>query len=292
MTYTLKNEHYTASVSDMGAELVSLVSVSGYEFLWQKQKDYWHMQAPFLFPLCGSFKDSSYTYNGTRYPMQLHGFLLSSKFQLIEKNDSSISFLLESDENTRAQYPFDFTVEIKYTLENDNISWTAKITNTGDVEMPYMFGWHPGFNLPTDEEQDNEDYLIDFGDIEELTWCPYIDEQFITDRVLPYHLNSGKYKVNEEEILQNDTMIFTGHKNHVKLFAPGHNFNVEMSWSENLPTFCIWKQETHDAKMICMEPWCLFTEDGINDDNYNKRIMPKLASRESETYSCSFKAKR
>ncbi len=292
MNYTLKNLYYTATVSSLGAELISLKSNDGYEFMWQKEKDWWHMQAPILFPLCGSFKNSSYTLDGERYPMDMHGFALSSQFTLAKESENELVFSLFANEDTKRRYPFDFELTVKYTLREDTLTWCVTVTNRDGREMPYMLGWHPGFNLPTDGGQDNEDYCLDFDGLEKLTWCPYIDEQFITDRTFPYPLKDGKYRVNEAEILKNDTMIFTGHEHHVKLYSEGHSYLLEMEWSKTLPTLCVWKQETHEAKMLCVEPWCLFYEDGITDDNYNLRKMPKLSPGMSETYYCNLKIRR
>ena len=51
-TYILKNEFYTMTVSEVGAEPISLKANDGFEYLWQNTKDYWDMHAPILFPVC------------------------------------------------------------------------------------------------------------------------------------------------------------------------------------------------------------------------------------------------
>ncbi len=291
MTHTIKNEHYTAVFSDTGAEMISLKSPTGFEFLWQKQKDYWHMQAPLLFPLCGSFPDSKYSFDGKEYNMEMHGLALSSKFSLTGKSDKAIEFTLKSNELTREHYPFDFTIVARYELDGEKISFCFTVTNNSDKKMPYMFGWHPGFNLPTSEGLDVEDYILDFGSLKSLTWCPYIDEEFITSRTVDYPLQDGKFNIDEKQILENDTLIFTNHENRVKLYAAGHSYLLNMEWSENLPTLCFWKQETHEAKMLCVEPWCYFYEDGVTNANYNLRKMPSLMPGESEEYNITFTVK-
>lgn len=285
MLYTLSNEYYTLTASDRGAEIVSLKSPEGYEYLWQGKpgSDWWDMQAPILFPLCGSFSDSRYTCLGKEYTMQMHGFALKSDFSLVEKTESTLSFSLCSNEQTLAEYPFDFFLTVKYELSGKDLILTATVRNDSEEVMPYMFGWHPGFNLPTDEGQDIEDYLVELG-VSKTNWIHCFHDEEHNKQPFVYKLPDGKYRLCEEEIYFNDTMIFTAHKNEAKLYAEGHPYTLFMKWSENLPTLCIWKQETNDAKFVCIEPWCEYTEDRAYADNYDKRQLPRLMPGKTEEY--------
>ncbi|MFQ7092920.1 MAG: hypothetical protein ACLRRB_01515 [Ruminococcus sp.] len=47
------------------------------------------------------------------------------------------------------QYPFDFHYEVGYALQEDALTVTYRITNTGEQDMPFTFGLHPGFNCPS-----------------------------------------------------------------------------------------------------------------------------------------------
>jgi len=291
MNYTLKNEYYTMTVSDMGAEIVSLKSPKGYEFLWQGGKDLWSMQAPLLFPLCGSYANQRYTIRGKERHIGLHGFALKSLFELVEKTEYSIEFRLKENEATLEEFPYEFLLSAKYTLCGEDILFEAKVKNNSDAVMPYMFGWHPGFNLPTDNGQDTENYEIALG-VDKVLWTP-LDENgnFYTDTPKEYKLTGGSWLVNTKEIYPNDTMIFTSHKNEAKMFAKGHSYELTMSWSENLPTLCIWKEPLDETKFLCVEPWCEFNKDGIDDDNFDKRRVPRLAPGEENNYFFKFKVK-
>ena len=164
MIYTLKNEYYNISISDVGAEIVSIKSPKGYEFLWQGGEGLWSMQAPLLFPLCGSYADRKYTILGEVRPIALHGFALSSKFELIKATDSSLEFVLRANDKTRESFPFEFELFVSYSLNGEDIRLDAKIKNLSDITMPYMFGWHPGFNLPfTAGAGEFEDYYLEFA---------------------------------------------------------------------------------------------------------------------------------
>ena len=86
-------------------------------------------------------------------------------------------------------------------------------------------------------------------------------------------------------------MIFTGHKNAVRLYSDNAPYSLDMSFSENLPYLCIWKDEFNAAKYICLEPWSSVPNDGIAEENFNTRKMNRLAPKANEifTYTLKFK---
>jgi galactose mutarotase-like enzyme len=289
MIYKLKNEYYDISISDMGAEIVSIKSPKGFEFLWQGGEGLWSMQAPVLFPLCGSYANRRYTILGEERPIELHGFALTSEFELAEKTNSSIEFVLRANEKTKLTFPFEFELFIRYTLNGDTITLDAKVRNLSDITMPYMFGWHPGFNLPTAEGQDTEDYEIDLK-CDELSWTPMSDDGvFYTERPVDYNLCNSAYRLNTKEIYPNDTMIFKGHKNYARMFSKGHPYELTLTWSENLPTLCLWKEPIDETKFICIEPWSDYNTDGVNDANFDKRKVEHLLAGGEASYFFNLK---
>ena len=289
MIYTLKNEYYDISISDVGAEIVSIKSPTGYEFMWQGGEGLWSMQAPLLFPLCGSYADRKYTILGEIRPIALHGFALSSKFELIKATDSSLEFVLRANDKTRESFPFEFELFVSYSLNGEDIRLDAKIKNLSDITMPYMFGWHPGFNLPTSEGQDIEDYEIDVK-TDKLSWTPMSENGvFYTEKAIEYSLTNEAYHLNTKEIYPNDTMIFKGHKNYAAMSAKGYSYKLVMTWSENLPSLCIWKEPDDNTKFICIEPWSDYNTDGINDANFDKRKVESLKAGGEASYFFNLK---
>ncbi len=293
MDFTIKNEHYSITVAKLGAELVSLKSASGFEYIWQNGTgEFWNSHAPILFPACGRMKDQKYTYGGVEYPIDVHGFLNKTEFAVASKEGSHLTLTFTATEETKKIYPFDFTVIADYELAGDELIFSFTVKNTGKEPLPYMFGWHPGFNLPTSDALDIESYAVDMGeDVKAVRWFALQNGPFVNPNSTEYALSDGKYRLCEEEIYKNDTMIFTGHKNAVKLYAEGEPYELDFSWSDNLPYLCIWKDDTNAAKYICLEPWSDVPADGVCDENFDTRKMARLAPSESEVYTYRIKAK-
>ena len=104
---TIKNEYYTITVSNKGAELISVKDADGFEYIWQADKEeLWDDHAPLLFPVCGRILNSSYTYKGEEYSMSSHGFAKNFEFAIASKEGSHITMTLTSNEETKKIYPF------------------------------------------------------------------------------------------------------------------------------------------------------------------------------------------
>jgi galactose mutarotase-like enzyme len=289
-TCSIKNEFYTITVSTLGAELISVKGADGFEYMWQaKEGDgFWDSHAPILFPACGRLLNQKYTLGGVEYAMDCHGFAKDSEFAIASKEGSHITMALSSNDATKNIYPFDFSLIVNYELRGKDIIFSTVITNKDKKVMPYMFGWHPGFALPCEGGVDIESYKLDLG-VSELNWIPLQNGPFACPVSKKYEISDGAYHFNEKEIYSNDTMIFTGHKNTLKMSAEGASYSLDMSWSDNLPFLCIWKDEFNAAKFICLEPWSATPAGGTEPENFDTRKMQRLGAGEQETYTYTLK---
>ena len=55
---------------------------------------------------------------------------------------------LASDDATRAQFPWDFVVELRYALAGSTLTVDARIENPGPEPLPFALGYHPYFYVP------------------------------------------------------------------------------------------------------------------------------------------------
>ena len=121
MIYTVKNDYLTVTVSDIGAELQSIVDAWGVERLWNGDPAFWGERAPVLFPFCGRVWNGQVTANGAPCKMDLHGFFRSRKCLVEQLSETEIAFTQTEDETTLSEYPFRFRTRIIYRLEANRL---------------------------------------------------------------------------------------------------------------------------------------------------------------------------
>ena len=275
MNFILKNSKMQIIVSSFGAEIKSVKDNNGFEYMWQGDAKYWEDTAPVLFPICGRLLDSKYTYNGSEYAMSGHGFACKSEFEVVEINDERIVLSLCSSDETKLSYPFDFELIAIYSVDGDTFNATFTVKNKNSSVMPYMFGWHPGFNLENTKDSLISDFLLDYGSVTSVKWYP-LENGWVRATPEIYNLDSPKVPLNEELIYKYDTLIYEGTDNKVRLFSEVEKHSVDMSWSDNLPYLCIWKEPVAAARFICLEPWSSIPSDGSKPECFDDRKMDRL----------------
>ncbi len=282
MDYILKNDKIAVTVSDNGAELRSVKSTDCHEYIWGGDERYWKDRAPVLFPICGQILNKTYTAGGKEFHMNGHGFAKKSIFEVIEASESSVTMKLSQNEATLAGYPFDFELICEFSIDENSLKADFTVKNTDDKTLPYMLGWHPGFVL--EGECEINSFKLNFEGKNSLIWYPLQNGPFVRPYGEPYGIDGG-YQLNEEEIYKNDTMIFVGTGDKTKLHSDKAEHSIEFSWSENLPYFCVWKDDNSDARFICLEPWSDVPATGDVPENFDKRKMSRLDPGQKETYS-------
>lgn len=289
MIHNIKSDKLTVRINDYGAELTSVKGADGFEYIWLGNPTYWDQRAPVLFPICGRILNGYYTYNGKKYEMDGHGFASKCSFKVRSKSEDRITLVLEADETTRKQYPFEFSLTATYTVAGDTLTATYTVENKDKKVMPYMLGWHPGFNLEGQGGSAIGDFTLKFNSGDTVVWYPLQHGCFCRPYGVDYALKNSEYALNEEEIYANDTMIFTGTGERALLSSPKEKHTVDMTWSKNLPYFCIWKETDAKARFICLEPWSGTPNDGETEENFNERKMERLASGGKEDYTYTVK---
>ncbi|MGN1202901.1 MAG: aldose 1-epimerase family protein, partial [Eubacterium sp.] len=144
-----------------GAQLNSLVK-NGREYLWQGNPDYWAGQAPVCFPIVGVLPDGKAAAFGKECNMKRHGVARINPFEIYEQHKNSVTFIQKSSDNTKAQFPFDYELKIKYTINGDTVTNEYIVTNIGQEKLPFVIGGHPAFNCPIDNDECFEDYKVVF----------------------------------------------------------------------------------------------------------------------------------
>ena len=159
---------------------------------------------------------------------------------------------ISSGEETKRVYPFDFNLSISYRLEGDTLYATNKVTNTGDGDMLFSIGAHPGFN-------------INIGDTARLsdgeTLSKYVaDENGIITTSVPF-LNGERDIVITDDIFDNDAVILPSPAStSAELIDGTGKAYLKMEFGK-VPYLLLWAKPK--APYVCFEPWhgiCDFKE--------------------------------
>lgn len=144
----LNNDALTVEIAAKGAEPQSILDAAGREWLWQGDPAFWGRRAPILFPMVGRAAGDHIRVDGTDYPLGQHGFARDLPFEVISAAPDTAHFRLRADAATKRSYPFDFQLDITFTLAGAMLMETARISNAGTEPMPAAIGFHPAFQWP------------------------------------------------------------------------------------------------------------------------------------------------
>ena len=164
MLYTIENKKLTVQIASMGAELMSILSKDGCEYLWQGDAKYWSDRALNIFPYVARLNGGKYYLDGELHEMAIHGIAPYREFNVTENDGTRMVFELRADEKTRAEYPRDFVFRIVYALEGKTLTVSFRCENLDGKTMYFGLGGHPGFNVPLAPGKSFEDYRLRFAE--------------------------------------------------------------------------------------------------------------------------------
>ena len=128
MILTIKDTNYSASINSKGAELFEFTK-DKTNYIWTIDERFWNKTSPILFPIVGRLKNDSYTLNGKEYKLPRHGFARDCDFEVIHQKENEVVFSLRESQETLKMFPFEFELQIKYTLENNKLTISYKVIN-------------------------------------------------------------------------------------------------------------------------------------------------------------------
>ncbi|MGL5254319.1 MAG: aldose 1-epimerase family protein [Brevinema sp.] len=281
----LETSEAKVSINPIGSELTSFIDkTTNLEYIWQAG-DIWPKSAPILFPIVGALKNESYTFNDKVYHLGRHGFARETSFSATKKTNNEVTLSLFSNENTRSVYPFDFCLEIHWSLKGKLLESSYKIINTDNQNIFYSFGLHPAFTLCFEPSQGIETMLLELPTDEE--WIStaglnpdsthYEHIQKLGRKTLPLSASS----------FLDDALIFENLQSRsLKVKSSVHSHYINLIWSENLDILGIWSKPT--APFICVEPWAGICDhqDATGNLTQKKAIRQLLPGKE-EIFSFS-----
>ena len=286
MLHILENDVLRVAIDDHGAQLMSILGKKdNTEYLWQGDARYWKDRAIMLFPICGRLEEGRYTYGGKSYDMTIHGFIRDVDLSVASKSDTALTLTFTDNDATRAQYPFAFLYTVTFTLDGDKLIHTFTVKNTGEGELPFAIGGHPGFNVPLVEGATFADYYLEFSEVAPVKKVILTDRCFMTDALEPFALEDGKVYQLHHDMFDHDAIFLTDMAPAVKLGSTKTSKSVTVSYT-NMPYLGLWHKPCTEAPYICIEPWNgMPSDDGTVDAMETKKYMVRLPAGASEDFA-------
>ena len=252
MLFHIRNPFLDVSVSDRGAELMSILSSDGTEYLWQGDPAYWADRAPNIFPYVARLTKGSYTYGGKTYHLPIHGFAPTALYAVTEHTGTSVTFTLEDTPEFYEMYPFRFRFSIRYELEDQDLHVQLKVENRDEKTMYFGLGGHPGINVPLEPGLTFEDYCLQFPPCD-LRRVDFTESCFITGGEDPFPLEDHRLPLRHD-MFDQDAIVLKGVPGEVTLRSGKGSKSVTLS-APDLGVFGFWHWPRTDAPYICLEPW-------------------------------------
>lgn len=270
-----------------GAMLNSL-NKNNTEYLWQGDAKYWAGQAPVCFPITGVLPNGEMEAFGKRCTMKRHGVARINPFEVLEQHKNSVTFVQRSDENTKRDFPFDYELKIKYTINGDTVTNEYIVTNTGEDKLPFVIGGHPAFNCPLAKGEKFEDYKVVFDkNITKPCLRPNHHTRLVNVFEKFDEMHGGDTLSLVHELFEEkDALIFENceAKSATLIGKSGKGVKIEFQDMNNL---LIWSA-VGNAPFVALEPWTGLAscndEDGLFEHKRGMTVLEK-----DETASFKFK---
>ena len=243
---TLSNNVISAQIKTFGAELCSLKNANNRDYIWEGNPTYWGKHSPVLFPIVGTLKNNSYNHNNKEYQLTRHGFARDMEFELVEKTDNRATFSIQSNFATLANYPFQFELQIQYTLIDTTLEIAYKVINKDSTEIPFSIGAHPAFALPGNFEN----YSLEFEKVEPLEYT-LLENDLVSKQTETIATHSNFVPLTYK-LFERDALIFKKLQSNSLIIVEKEKPFLKVHF-EDFPNLGIWTKV--DAPFICIEPW-------------------------------------
>lgn len=227
---------------------------------------------PALFPICGPLENGRYVLDdGREYEMKQHGLARNLPWQAENpeclRDCARIKLYLESNEETRKMYPFDFRLEFAYFITEGTITIEQKYINGSDTDMPFYAGFHPYFYAPG---------------VRAVKL--YIPAESYND------IKTGETKVfrgtPDFSAIPETNLVFGCLQANEAWFDRSDGFRVTVRYDDAYRYIVLWA--LRDREFLCLEPWM-----GSNYDmNRGRAVRVKPGHEYRAVVSYSFSEKR
>lgn len=256
---TLSNAKLSAQIKSLGAELCSLKNSSNKEYIWEGNPDFWGKHSPVLFPIVGALKNNTYTHNNKEYILTRHGFARDMEFQLVEKTEHSATFSIQSNSETLQNYPFQFELQIQYTLFHSTLEIAYKVINKDNSVIPFSIGAHPALAL----SGNFENYSLEFEKVEPLEYT-LLENDLVSTQTETIATNSNSVPLTYK-LFERDALIFKKLQSNSLTIVEKEIPLLKVHF-DDFPNLGIWTKV--GAPFLCIEPWFGYSDTTESNGNF------------------------
>lgn len=191
---------------------------------------------PVLFPSPGPLASGRFSWGGRSGAMPNHGLARQRPFMVVAVGKADATLALVADASTRAELPWDFGLELRYSFEGGALTMEARIQNRDDAPMPFAFGLHPYFFVPAQDK-------------------PKVS---VPTRATRAWDNFGKRMVDVTEPIdvaapQEVDLHLADHGSSEATLVLADGARIVVRGSEEFQRWVVWTQPGKD--FVCLEPW-------------------------------------
>ncbi len=278
MIITMENDILRVSANTIGAELWEITDKrDGSSRLWDGNPAVWAKRSPTLFPIIGMVKNGKAKFDGKTYSLEKHGVLRYAEFSVKEQKEDAVTFTLSADEQTKACYPFDFTLDITYAINGATVSVLWNVTNNSDSDMPFQMGGHPAFRIPLTKDEGFEDYRLLFDEEEDLVSLRIDGNGEVRSDVTVLGEKTSCLPL-KYAYFDDDALIFKGlRSSSFNLVSSVSSKGVRMNVA-GIPYLGIWTMKGAAAPYVCLEPWYGVNSKQTDDEVFLKKEGLQIAA--------------
>ncbi len=283
--------HTQILTSKEGAQLLSF-KIDGEEKIHQGEecvsengKVYWKRRWPVLFPTVGKCKQNKTIINGKTYEMQANGFVKDMSFEPISKLDNFHSYLLKSENKLIDKYPYKFSLLVTYRTDGNKLTTIYKVTNEGDVDMPFGIGSKPAFPISF-EDLEKGNYYLEFEEEEEKIHFLYLVDGLVGIEYAKNIMIDKKTIPLDSHTFDHDALIMKGLKSKkISLKKKGRKTPILNLYFEGFPYLALWSKPK--APFLSIAP-CMTTADSINGSGVFRQKTDILLLPPKQEFECKF----
>jgi galactose mutarotase-like enzyme len=250
-TLELESERTHVVLAPERGGMVTRLAVEGRELLYLDESTLVDRSKnvrggnPVLFPSPGPLAGDRFSWRGKTGAMKQHGFARQRAWRVIERDATSATLELASDDATRAEFPWDFAFTQRHVAKRGGVRIEQRVENRSTDAMPFALGFHPYFVVADAEKKRARIETNATRAFDNVTKKEIVIE--------------GPIDLTAKEV---DLHLVDHGRSSATLHLPGGD-RIVVSGSQDYRRWVVWTLAGKD--FVCLEPWTA-AANALNDE--------------------------